>query len=375
MRVAIVHYWLVGMRGGERVLEEICRLYPQADIFTHVFDPGAVSETIRAHTVKTTFIARMPFARAQYQKYLGFMPRALEELDLSGYDLIVSSESGPAKGIIPGPLARHVCYCHSPMRYIWDHYHDYARTLNPVARAVFSRVAHRLRQWDVTSAARCDRFIANSAFVAARIGRYWARPADIVHPPVDMEAFAPAPGPHRDYLFVGELVAYKRADLAIEAFRDSGRTLLIAGEGEGRVALERRAPPNVKFLGRVSADRLAALYAQCRALIFPGEEDFGIVPVEAMAAGRPVIALGSGGALDSVKPNVTGLFFNERTPAALRAAIDVFEASPGQFDPARIRGHAETFSAARFRAAFKAIVDEELAAPPRRSCAERGAPQ
>ncbi len=361
MRVAIIHYWLVGMRGGERVLEQLCALFPDADIFTHVLRPEKISPSIARHHIETTFINKLPFAATQYTKYLPLMPRALEELDLSAYPLVISSESGPAKGVIVRPTGRHICYCHSPPRYLWDHYHLYKQDLNPLARIVFEQVAHRMRQWDVTSAARVDRFVANSSFVAERIARYYRRNADVIHPPIALDHFHPSAAPPRDfYLVVGELVRYKKVDLVVDAFRGLDREVWIAGSGEMRAELEKSAPPNVKFLGRVSEEKLIELYGSCRALLFPGEEDFGLVPLEAMASGRPVIAFGSGGALDSVKENVTGLFFVDQTAAGLRQAIEAFEAREAQFDPAQIRGHADHFSAERFKRDFMAVVHREL---------------
>ena len=257
-RVAVVHYWLVTMRGGERVLEQILSLFPDADIFTHVAIPENLSETIRRHRIIETSVARLPGARKHYNKYLAMMPRALEELDLSGYDLVISSESGPAKGILTPPGAVHVCYCHSPMRYIWDQYPLYSGTLGKLQRLYFSHLAHRLRIWDVTTAARVDRFVANSSFVAERIRRYYGRPADVVHPPVDLSAYGPAPSPaaERPFLFVSELVNYKRADLAIAAFARLGLPLVVAGTGADAAALMKDAPPNVTFRGRVSAEEL-----------------------------------------------------------------------------------------------------------------------
>jgi glycosyltransferase involved in cell wall biosynthesis len=361
MRVALIHYWLVGMRGGEKVLEQLCRLFPEADIFTHVIDRDRIDDTILRHRIATTSVARLPFAKRHYTKYLGFMPRALEELDLTSYDLVISSESGPAKGVVVKPTAAHICYCHSPMRYLWDHDHDYKRELGPVGRFVFGRVAHSMRQWDVSTAARVDRFVANSSFVAERIARYYRRDADIVHPPVDMARFAPRAGaPDDDYLFVSELVGYKRADLAIEAFRNTPRRLVVVGDGAERKALEKRASPNIVFRGRVPVDELAGLYARCRALVFPGEEDFGIVPVEAMASGRPVIAYRSGGAIDSVAEDVTGLFFDRQTVASLTDALERFEARQAHFDPDAIVRHAQRFSEQAFQDKFQAVVADEL---------------
>lgn len=361
MRVAIIHYWLVGMRGGERVLEQLCALFPDADLYTHVLRTDKISPAITRHRIHTTSINDLPFAATQYTKYLPFMPRALEEVDLSPYPLVISSESGPAKGVIVRPTGRHICYCHSPPRYLWDHYQLYKRQLNPPARLVFEHVAHRMRQWDVTSAARVDRFVANSTFVAERIRRYYRRDADVVCPPIALERFKPSAGaPGQFYLVVGELVRYKRVDLVIEAFRGLDREVLIAGQGEQRAQLEKIAPPNVKFLGRVSDEKLVELYSTCRALLFPGEEDFGLVPLETMACGRPVIAYGSGGALDSVKENVTGTFFIDLSAEGLRRAILDFEAGETQFDPHVIRKHAEQFSEERFRREFMRIVHHEL---------------
>lgn len=362
MRVAIIHYWLLGMRGGERVLEELVRLYPQADLFTHVADPARLSELLRSRPVTESFISRLPLARRHCQKYLGLMPRALEEFDLSGYDLVISSESGPAKGVIVPPRAVHLCYTHSPMRYIWDHYGAYRGTLGAAGRWYFSHLAHRLRIWDVTTAARVDRFVANSTFVASRIRRYYRREADVVHPPVDLDAYTlPEGGAGRDYyLFVSELVPYKRADLVIEAFRGLERPLKVAGGGSQLEALRRSAPENVSLLGRVPDGALTKLYQNARALIFPAEEDFGIVPVEAMACGTPVIAYGHGGARDSVLEGRTGLFFQEQSAAAIRAAVEAFEAAEDRFSPASIAAHAAGFSAERFRAEFRAIAEAEL---------------
>lgn len=363
MRIAIIHYWLVGMRGGEKVLEEIASLYPQADIYTHVADPTRLSPALADRNIQQTFIGGLPFARRAYKAYLSFMPRALEAIDLRGYDLILSSESGPAKGVIAPPDARHLCYCHSPMRYVWDQFADYARGLNPVARAYFCQVAHRMRVWDATAAQRVDRYLANSAFIASRVRRSYGRRADVLHPPIDLERFQPGQS-GQDYLFVSELTGYKRADLVVEAFRGLDRRLTVVGDGPQFEALKRAAPPNVTMKGRLSDEALAAEYARARALIFPAEEDFGLTPVEAMAAGRPVLALGRGGALETVRDGVTGLFFSEQSVGSIRGAIDRFETSETQFDPSAIRSYAEGFSKSAFRTRFAAAVDDLMAAPP-----------
>lgn len=350
------------MRGGERVLEELIRLYPDADLFTHVADRDKLSALIADRPITESYIARLPGAKKHYQKYLGLMPRALEELDLSGYDLVISSESGPAKGVIVPPGTPHICYVHTPMRYIWDHYLSYRKLLGRVGRLYFSRLAHRLRIWDVTTAARVDFFVANSNFVAQRIQRYYHRSADVVHPPVDLEAYQLPSGPTRreTYLFVSQLVPYKRADLVIEAFRGLKHSLLVVGDGNQRAELERDLPSNVQLLGRVPGVDLPGFYQRARALIFPAEEDFGIVPVEAMACGTPVLAYGRGGALDSVVEGKTGLFFDAQSPEAIRETVLRFEEQRLQFDPATISAHASGFGAERFRREFAAVVERAL---------------
>ena len=352
MRVAIIHYWLVGMRGGERVLEQLCLMFPQADIYTHAVIPDNISPLLNRHRIEETFIARLPGGRKHYQKFLPLMPRALEELDLSGYDLVISSESGPAKGVIAPPDAVHLCYCHSPMRYIWDQYHQYKDGLSWPARKVFEAVAPSLRIWDAVSAGRVDRVVANSNFVARRVKRVWGRDASVVHPPVDLAAYQPAAGGHDGhYLFLSELVPYKRPDLAIEAVRGTDRRLKIVGSGPEKARLEASAPENVEFLGRVPDGAMADLYASSRALLFPGVEDFGIVPLESMATGRPVIALGKGGALDTVKHGETGVLFDDQSAEGLRAALDLFEGEvEAQLAPAAIAAHAASFGAEHFRA-------------------------
>ncbi len=363
MRVAIVHYWLVGMRGGEKVLEELCALYPDADIFTHVHDPARTSAAINAHRVTTTFIARLPFARRLYQRYLPLMPFALEELDLTGYDLVISSEAGPAKGVVTHPDALHVCYCHSPMRYLWDQYHTYRAQAGRPTRLVMSMTMPALRAWDVASAARVDHFIANSRFIARRIAKSYRRDSTVITPPVDLDAFAVHPAPRRDaYVAIGQLVSYKRFDLAVAACTALGRPLVVIGTGADESRLRAMAGPTVTFKGWASDEELADAYAHCRALLFPGEEDFGIVPLEAMASGRPVIAYGSGGALDTVVPDETGVFFATPDVEALTGAILRFEAIEAGFDPERIRRHAQGFGRGVFRARMKAFLDGTLEA-------------
>ena len=356
MRVALVHYWLTNMRGGERVLETLCEMFPDADIFTHVVDRSKLSDTLNRHKIETTFISKLPFATSQYQKYLPFMPRALEELDLTGYDLVISSESGPAKGVITSPDAFHLCYCHSPMRYIWDLYPHYYGSAGFLARQVFPGIAHRLRTWDVTSAARVDQFVANSNFVARRIRKFYRRDSEVVFPPVAVSEFAKArtDAPGDFYLAAGELVGYKRFDLVVDAFTKLGKPLIVVGDGEQKKDLERRAGPNVEFAGRVGFSELKQHFGACKALVFPGEEDFGMIPVEVMAAGRPVIAYGKGGALDTVANGKTGLLFQEQSVESLIEAVEAFERT--SFDPDQIEQHANQFSPDQFKSKISKIL-------------------
>jgi glycosyltransferase involved in cell wall biosynthesis len=363
-RVALIHYWLVGMRGGEKVLEALCRIYPQADIFTHVHDPAAMSDTIRAHRVTETYVGRLPFAKRMYQSYLPLMPGALETLDLTGYELVISSEAGPAKGVIVPPDAFHLCYVHSPMRYLWDQYNVYRDGAGPLTRAAMPLLAPRLRMWDVTSAARVDHFLANSTHVANRVNKYWRRDSDVVFPPVDVAAFAPVPKAEHEvfYLWAGELAPYKRPDLAIEAFRALGLPLvMIGGPEKTRARLAATAPDNVTLLGKADFATLKSHMARCKALIFPGEEDFGMVPVEVMASGRPVIAYGRGGALDTVIDGETGLLFRDQTVDGLVTAVRDFEASSlADVEPTALVVHARQFGEAAFRAGILGAVSSQI---------------
>ena len=362
LRVAIIHYWLVGMRGGEKVLEQLCAIFPQADIFTHAYRPDKISPQIRRHRVITTSVGRLPMADRLYQKYLPFMPAALDALDLSNYDLVLSSEAGPAKGVITPVDVPHLCYCHSPMRYIWDQYPIYRQNAGFLTRQLMPAIARRLRSWDVETAARPDRIIANSRHVANRIQKFWRRDADVINPPVSVQKFNAVAPQERGgyYLWLGELAPYKRPDLAIEAFNRLDRPLfVIGGPGKAEAELARKSKGNIRFLGRVDDDRLRQYLACCRALIFPGEEDFGIVPVEAMASGRPVIAYGRGGVLDSVIDGETGLLFHDQSVDALVDAVERFEASGlEQADPQRFVRHAALFAEPVFRRKITRVLQE-----------------
>jgi glycosyltransferase involved in cell wall biosynthesis len=349
------------MRGGEKVVEALCEMYPQADIFTHVYVPDVVSERIRRHKIIPTFINSLPRSAAMYKTYLPLMPLALEQLDLRGYDLIISSESGPSKGIIPPADALHVCYCHTPMRYIWNMYHEYRNGAGQLTRLLMPPFAHYLRMWDVTSAARVDSFVANSSTVAERIHRYYGADSVVIHPPVDTTAFSIAPPSDLGdyYLMAGELVSYKRPDLAIRAFNQMKLKLVVIGGGEMLDEIRRLAGPTVTVMDSQPFDVLKEHYARCRALIFPGEEDFGMVPVEAMASGRPVVAFGRGGATETVANGVSGIFFADQSVEAISSAVK--KLANIEVDPEKIAAHANQFGRDQFFQKMRSHIDRLLA--------------
>jgi glycosyltransferase involved in cell wall biosynthesis len=358
LRVAIVHYWFIGRAGGERVVEALAELFPQADLFTLVADPSTMAPELRSRKLHTSFLQHVPGAVRFHRHFLFLQPLALEQFDLSDYDLVISSESGPAKGVITSSKTCHVCYCHSPMRYIWDMYPEYRRGMGALVGGIFSLAAHYVRLWDYASAARVDYFVANSRFTASRIRKYYGRESTVIHPPVDAEAASVREGRGDYYLAVGRLVGYKRFDLAIEACTRLGRELRIIGVGPELERLRRSAGPTVRFLGRLGDGELRAQLAGCRALLFPGEEDFGIVPVEAQSFGKPVIAYGSGGVLESVRglipgktevENPTGVFFREQSLPAMEQAILDYESFEDRFCAERVREHSLQFDAAIFQ--------------------------
>ena len=360
MKVAIVHYWLVTMRGGEKVLEDLCKLFPQADIFTNVYDESKISETIKSHKIFTTKINKWPMAKKLYQKYMPFMPKALMDLDLTGYDLVISSESGPAKGVVPSPNAFHLCYCHTPMRYLWDMYHEYFRKSNPIVKFFMKSMIPSLRLWDVMSSNLVDCFVANSHYVQARIKRYYNRDAKVIFPPCDIEKYINNPRNPKDfYLFFGQLVGYKRADLAIEACIKSGRKLVVIGDGKSKEAQKYANTGLITFTGRVSDEEVAKYLSEAKALIFPGIEDFGIIPVEANAAGCPVLAYNEGGAIDSIKENKTGLFFEEQTADSIIECMNKFEQIESSFTNRELfTNHVKQFSKEEFINQISKAIEE-----------------
>lgn len=372
VKVALVHDWLTGMRGGEKVLEVLCGLYPQADLFTLLHVPGSVSPTIEAMRIHTSFIQRLPFAAARYRAYLPLFACAIERFNFSGYDLIVSSSHCVAKGAQPPPGAPHVCYCHTPMRYVWDLFDHYFGGSGRAGakRRLAGLLAARLRRWDVQSSARVTHFIANSRHVADRIRRHYAREATVIHPPVDCARFPLAASHWTEgayYLSFGALAPYKRVDVAVRAAEELRFPLWVVGSGQDEHRLRRLAGMRVRFLSRVPDEEVPALYAGCRALLFTAEEDFGIVPLEAAACGRPVVAFGRGGALESVvapggEAPATGVFFDEQTPESLVAAVRRLEEQPEAFDPAAMRARALEFDRPLFRTRLAAFLRERLPA-------------
>lgn len=363
MRTAIVHYWLLTMRGGEQVLEAICRLIPDADIYTLFYDPERVSPLIRSRVVKASFLNPL---RRYYRSLLPLFPLALESFDLRGYDLLITSESGPAKGVLASSGTRHVCYCHSPMRYLWELYPSYLHdwTHSTWKRAALAALACPLRMWDYSAAARVDEFVANSRNVQRRIWKTYRRASEVIYPPVAVEQCCWKP-PADYYLVVSELVAYKRVADAVRFFSRSGRRLKVVGEGPEYRALKRMAGRNVEFCGRVSTEELRALYSRCRALLMPGEEDFGMVAVEAMASGKAVIALGRGGVLESVPPGDTvgGIFYEEPGEEGLGEAVARFERAETLVQPARLQSWAARFSEKRFGERMRKVIGLEAVEP------------
>jgi glycosyltransferase involved in cell wall biosynthesis len=356
MRVAIVHYWLLNRRGGEAVLEALCRLLPEADLFTLFYDPQRASPAIARHKVTPSFLNPL---RRHYRTLLPLMPIALEHFDLRGYDLVISSESGPAKGVLVPSTARHVCYCHTPMRYLWDLYPAYLHewTRSPWKRAVMAPLANYLRLWDYASAARVDEFIANSRNVQRRIWRCYRRESEVVYPPVAVETFF-WKQPDDYYLIVSELVPYKRIDIAVRLFSKTGRKLCVVGDGPEYSSLKNMARPNIEFRGRVSDAELHALYSRCRAYIMPGEEDFGITAVEALASGKAVIALGQGGVLESAEDGFGGFFYAQPEEQQLEQAIAHFEKAESHIAPRDLQASVARFSEAEFLSKMSRVLSQ-----------------
>ena len=372
-KVAIVHFWCIRRGGAERFLDVLVDMFPQADVFMLLYDPEKLSDSIRNRKLTASFLQKLPWATRYHRALLPFYPIALEQFDLSSYDLIISNEAGPAKGVITRSGSCHVCCCHSPMRYVWDMYHDYLRSapFGLLGRAYYAAAAHYARQWDYASAARVDYFVASCGNSARRIQKYYGRDSTVIHPPIDVDAFGRSESIEDFYLVVSRLVRYKRIDLAIEACNSLRRSLVVIGDAEQMPHLRKIAGPTITFLGSQPDAVVRDHLCRCKALLFPGEEDYGLTPIEAQASGRPVIAYGRGGALETVigadeesgppPERATGLFFPEQTTDSLTEAILRFEKIEHRFSPAFIRDHASQFDVAHFRESMYAFIAEKLA--------------
>jgi len=363
MKIAIIHDWLTGMRGGEKCLEVFCRLYPEADLFTLLHIPGSVSSIIETRKIHTSFLQLLPFVEKKYRHFLPLMPLAIEKFDLTGYDLVLSSSHCVAKGVIPGKKTLHISYCYTPMRYIWDQYEQYFnRTASGILTSTaMGLIAPGLRRWDVRSSKRVDEFVAISRHVQKRIKKYYNRESTVIYPPVDSTFYSPTGERGEDFfLIVSAFAPYKRLDLAVEAFNELGYPLVIIGEGQSAEYLRSIAGPNIQFRGWLSNEEIRSCYARCRAFVFCGEEDFGITPLEAQCMGKPVIGFAKGGLLETVIPDrqtwksetgiseektchPTGVFFHQQTPDAVITAIRHFEKVEDRFESEVIRNHALAF--------------------------------
>ncbi|TVM03408.1 MAG: glycosyltransferase family 4 protein [Candidatus Brocadia sp. WS118] len=370
------------MRGGEKVLEVFCELFPDADIFTLLHLRGTVSKIIEDRNIQTSFLQRVPLAKRYYRSFLMLFPLAIEGFNMSAYDLVLSSSHCVAKGVLTSSTTVHVCYCHTPMRYVWDQYHTYfgAGKKGLVSRTLMPSVAHYLRMWDVISSERVDYFVANSSHVANRIKKYYKRSADVIHPPVDCSLYTPAESYKEGsyYLLVSAFAPYKRIDIAVDAFERMGLPLVLIGGGQEERHIRKLIKKHVQCIGWQSSESLREYYRGCKALIFPGEEDFGIVPLEAQACGKPVIAFAKGGVLETVRglyvpshdspeaktfvypESPTGVFFTKQTPESLMEAVRFFERQIHLFDPRLIRKHAEGFDRLIFKEKFKQYIEKHL---------------
>lgn len=362
MRVALVHDYLTELGGAERVLQSLSELFPHAPIYTLLYDAKLTQGVFEGKRIHTSFLQKFPFSRARHRTYAWLMPIAVEQFDLSQYDLVISSSASYAKGVLTKPSTLHISYCHTPIRYAWDDSHRYVKEFGApfLLRNLIPLFLNYLRIWDKEAALRVDAFVANSHFVKERIRKYYRVDATVVHPPVDTEFFSRAKRtPRNFFLAAGRLVAYKRFDLAVRSFTEMQLPLVVAGDGPELKKLKAIAGKTVVFAGRVSDEELRELYASAKALVFPQEEDFGIIAVEAMAAGCPVIAYRGGGALENVVEGVTGVFFDHERPSTLSKAVEQF--SGLAFDAERIKTHAEQFSKDVFKKKMQEAISRVLA--------------
>ena len=374
MKTAIVHDWLTGMRGGEKVLEVFCELFPDADLYTLLHVPGSVSPVIADRPIHTTFVQNLPRAAKWYRYYLPLFPTAIEMFDLRQYDLVLSTSHCVAKGVITAPHTCHISYVHTPMRYVWDLFNDYfgPHRMGWLKRLLISFFSTYLRTWDAASAGRVDHYISNSAYVAGRIRKYYRRDATVIHPPVSVDKFSVREGDGDYYLVVSAFAPYKRIDLAVEAFAKMGKKLKVVGSGQDAQRLREMSGPNIEYTDWLEGHQVIEAFEHCKAFIFPGEEDFGITPVEAQAAGRPVIAYARGGALETVcgayvdapeRPDpCTGVFFREQTVESLCEAVEFFERENPISPREALRTHAETFARDLFKENIRAFIEEKMTA-------------
>jgi glycosyltransferase involved in cell wall biosynthesis len=370
MKTAIVHDWLNGMRGGEKVLEALLELYPDAPVYTLLYEKGKVSSAIATRQIVTSWMNQVPGIYFNYRNFLPLFPAAVQSFDLSGFDLVISSSHAVAKAART-QAALHVSYCHTPMRYLWDSGSEYPMRAHQ--RVALNAIRKRLRRWDRNTAQRVDYFIANSEFVQKRIRQYYGRDSEVIYPPVDIRFYTPAGENAREdfYLAAGAMVSYKRLDVVLEAFRRTSRRLLVVGNGPEFNRLQRLAGPNVRFLGWVSDAELRDLYQRARALVFAAREDFGIMPVEARACGCPVIGLAEGGVAETVRDGVSGVLFAEQDPEAILRAIERFEAAPLSGD--QVRSGVEEFSRERFKEQVRRFIEEKIGRSPEARETSKGA--
>ncbi len=374
MKVALVHDWLTGMRGGEKVLEVFCELFPDAHLYTLLHNKGSLSDTIENMDIRTSFIQKLPLIKKKYRHLLPIFPTAIERFDLRGYDLVLSSSHCVAKGVKIGAKTLHICYCFTPMRYIWDLYNLYfgKERAGIITRLATSLVLNYLRKWDISSCKRVDKFVGISKYVVKRIKKNYGRDADLIYPPVDCSYFKPGLSHENYYLMVSPLAPNKRVDIAVEAFNILNLPLIVIGSGQEEKKLEKMAGKNIKLMGWQSDEIVREHYVKCKALIFPGVEDFGIVPLEAQACGKPVIAFGEGGALETIvsldknsrskrtqPSNATGMFFYEQTPESLAQAVTHFEEAQDLFNWQVIRRNAESFDRAIFKDEVEKYIEQE----------------
>lgn len=360
MKVAIVHEWLSVYGGSERVVEVIHELFPEAPIYTLVYDEDNMPERFKNYDIRTTFVQKLPFAKKKYPNYLPLMPRAFEELDLIEYDLVISSSTACAKGVITRSDAIHICYCHTPTRYAWEFYYEYTKDMSRIKRFIVSNFMHKFRLWDRLAADRVDYFIANSNYIKGRIAKYYRREAEVIFPPVNTHLYHIGNIDENYYLVVSRLVPYKKIDIVVQAFNELGLPLMVIGTGSEEKRIKALARENIKFLGRLSDEQIAEYYAKCKAFVFPGEEDFGITPIEAQAAGRPVIAYKRGGVLDTIVDGKTGILFKEQTVESLIGAVQLYEKEGVAYSKKQIKQHADEFSVERFKDEVASYINSTL---------------